>query len=464
MIMQQNDLIAALGTTLGEAAIGIVRLSGEGAVELAAAIFKPRKKELDLTKIASHTLHLGYICDDEGDILDEVLIAVMRAPRSYTRDDVVEIYCHGGIIPVRRVLDLVLKKGARLAEPGEFTKRAFLSGRIDLAQAEAVLDLIRAQSNKGAELACRQLRGGVSDKIKNMRDQLKRIMAEIEAEIDFPDDVDPVPAELRAEQIKSVEEKAAELVRGSNLGRIYREGLRTVLLGKPNVGKSTLLNLLLDEERALVTEVPGTTRDLIEEMLVLEGIPLRIIDTAGIREGVGLVEALGIERAKKAVEEAELVLAVFDAADEITEDDLRVFELLKGKKAIILLNKVDLKEKKQDPRLIRQYVDEETPIIEISAKTGWGKEKLVDAIVQLIGGGQVSRESDLITRKRHQIAMEKVVDRLQSAIKGVEAELPLEFIALDLWDAWSALGEITGETALPEEVINSIFEEFCIGK
>ncbi|MFY9140333.1 MAG: tRNA uridine-5-carboxymethylaminomethyl(34) synthesis GTPase MnmE [Thermacetogeniaceae bacterium] len=462
--MQQNDLIAALGTTLGEAAIGIVRLSGEGAVELAAAIFKPRKKELDLTKIASHTLHLGYICDDEGDILDEVLIAVMRAPRSYTRDDVVEIYCHGGIIPVRRVLDLVLKKGARLAEPGEFTKRAFLSGRIDLAQAEAVLDLIRAQSNKGAELACRQLRGGVSDKIKNMRDQLKRIMAEIEAEIDFPDDVDPVPAELRAEQIKSVEEKAAELVRGSNLGRIYREGLRTVLLGKPNVGKSTLLNLLLDEERALVTEVPGTTRDLIEEMLVLEGIPLRIIDTAGIREGVGLVEALGIERAKKAVEEAELVLAVFDAADEITEDDLRVFELLKGKKAIILLNKVDLKEKKQDPRLIRQYVDEETPIIEISAKTGWGKEKLVDAIVQLIGGGQVSRESDLITRKRHQIAMEKVVDRLQSAIKGVEAELPLEFIALDLWDAWSALGEITGETALPEEVINSIFEEFCIGK
>ncbi len=462
--MQQNDLIAALGTTLGEAAIGIVRLSGEGAVELAAAIFKPRKKELDLTKIASHTLHLGYICDDEGDILDEVLIAVMRAPRSYTRDDVVEIYCHGGIIPVRRVLDLVLKKGARLAEPGEFTKRAFLSGRIDLAQAEAVLDLIRAQSNKGAELACRQLRGGVSDKIKNMRDQLKRIMAEIEAEIDFPDDVDPVPAELRAEQIKSVEEKAAELVRGSNLGRIYREGLRTVLLGKPNVGKSTLLNLLLDEERALVTEVPGTTRDLIEEMLVLEGIPLRIIDTAGIREGVGLVEALGIERAKKAVEEAELVLAVFDAADEITEDDLRVFELLKGKKAIILLNKVDLKEKKQDPRLIRQYVDEETPIIEISAKTGWGKEKLVDAIVQLIGGGQVSRESDLITRKRHQIAMEKVVDRLQSAIKGVEAELPLEFIALDLWDAWSALGEITGETALPEEVINAIFEEFCIGK
>lgn len=462
--MQQNDLIAALGTTLGEAAIGIVRLSGEGAVDLAASIFKPRKKDLDLSKTASHTLHLGYICDNDGDILDEVLITVMRAPRSYTRDDVVEIYCHGGVIPVRRVLDLVLKKGARLAEPGEFTKRAFLSGRIDLAQAEAVLDLIRAQSNKGAELACRQLRGGVSGKIRDMRNQLKRIMAEIEAEIDFPDDVDPVPPKLRAKQIKMVEDKAAEMIRGSNLGRIYREGLRTVLLGKPNVGKSTLLNLLLDEERALVTEIPGTTRDLIEEMLVLEGIPLRIIDTAGIREGVGLVEALGIDRAKKAVEEAELVLAVFDAADEITEDDLRVFEMLKGKKTIILLNKVDIKEQKLDPHLIRQYIEGETPIIEMSAKMGWGKEKLVDAVVQVIGSGQISREAELMTRKRHQIAMEKVVDRLQSAIKGVEAELPLEFVALDLWDAWSALGEITGETALPEEVINSIFEEFCIGK
>ena len=462
--MQQNDLIAALGTTLGEAAIGIVRLSGEGAVELAACIFKPRKKDLDLKKIASHTMHLGYICGNDGDVIDEVLITVMRAPHSYTRDDVVEIYCHGGIIPVRRVLDLVLKKGARLAEPGEFTKRAFLSGRIDLAQAEAVLDLIRAQSNKGAELACRQLRGGVSDKIKDMRNQLKRIMAEIEAEIDFPDDVDPVPPGVRAQQIKMVEDKAAELVRGSSLGRVYREGLRTVLLGKPNVGKSTLMNLLLDEERALVTEVPGTTRDLIEEMLVVEGIPLRIIDTAGIREGVGLVESLGIERAKKAVEEAELVLAVFDAADEITEDDLRVIELLKGKKAIILLNKVDLKEKIQGPHLFGQYTDGDTPIIEISAKMGWGKEKLVDAIVQVIGGGQISRESDLMTRKRHQIAMEKVVVRLQSAVKGVEAEVPLEFIALDLWDAWSALGEITGETALPEEVINAIFEEFCIGK
>lgn len=462
-MMQQNDLIAALGTTIGEAAIGIVRLSGEGAVELASSIFRPRKKDLEI-KNTSHSLHLGYICDDNGDILDEVLITVMRAPHSYTREDVVEIYCHGGIIPVRRVLDLVLKKGARLAEPGEFTKRAFLSGRIDLAQAEAVLDLIRAQSEKGAELACRQLRGGVSEKIRDMRDQLKRIMAEIEAEIDFPDDVDPVPVEVRVEQIKKVEEQAREMIRGSNIGRIYREGLQTVLLGKPNVGKSTMLNLLLDEERALVTEIPGTTRDIIEETIVVEGIPLRIIDTAGIREGVGLVEALGIERAKKAVEDAELVLAVFDAADEITEDDLRVFELLKGKKAIVLLNKVDIKEQKLDPQKIGQYIERDAPVIEMSAKMGWGKEKLVEAIIQVVGGGQISRESDLMTRKRHQMAMEKVVDRLQSAVKGVEAEMPLEFIALDLWDAWSALGEITGETALPEEVINSIFEEFCIGK
>jgi tRNA modification GTPase len=462
-MVKESDLIAALGTTLGEAAIGIVRMSGRGAVELAASIFRPHKKGLDLTAVPSHTMHLGYIYGDD-EIIDQVLISIMRGPHSYTREDVVEIYCHGGIIPVRRTLDLVIKQGARVAEPGEFTKRAFLNGRIDLAQAEAVLDLIRAHSTKGAEIACRQLSGNISAKISEIRNELKKIMVVIEAEIDFPDDVDPVPIEEKAEHIKLLRDQAYDLIKGSNIGRVYREGLTTVLLGKPNVGKSTLLNMLLGEERALVTDIPGTTRDLIEEILVIEGIPLRIIDTAGIREGVGVVESLGIDRAKKTVEQAELILAVFDAASEFSEEDQLVLNLINGKNAIILLNKVDLKEIKIDQDIIEQHLEQKLPMIEVSAKMGWGKKDLADNILQVVGGGHISSESPMLTRKRHQVALEKVVDRLNSALNGVKMEIPLEFIALDLWDAWSALGEITGETALPEEVISSIFAEFCIGK
>jgi tRNA modification GTPase len=317
--MREKDLIAALGTALGEAAISMIRLSGEGAVELVASIFKPRNKDLDLLKVASHTVTLGYICDDQGDIIDEVLVCVMRAPRTYTREDVVEIFCHGGILPVRSVMDLVLQKGARIAEPGEFTKRAFLNGRIDLAQAEAVLDLIRARSSKGAELACNQLTGKISAGIGKLRDELKSVLAQIEAEIDFPEDVDPLPKGERLQRIAVLKERVDLLLKGATLGRIYREGLQTVLVGKPNVGKSTLLNMLLGEERALVTDIPGTTRDLIEEMLVLDGIPLRIVDTAGIRESMGLVESLGIERAKDALEQADLVLALFDVTTGITD-------------------------------------------------------------------------------------------------------------------------------------------------
>lgn len=461
--MREKDLIAALGTALGEAAISMIRLSGEGAVELVASIFKPRNKDLDILKVASHTVTLGYIYDDQGDIIDEVLVCVMRAPRTYTREDVVEIFCHGGILPVRSVMDLVLQKGARIAEPGEFTKRAFLNGRIDLAQAEAVLDLIRARSSKGAELACNQLTGKISAGIGKLREELKRVLAQIEAEIDFPEDVDPLPKGERLQRIAVLKERVDLLLKGATLGRIYREGLQTVLVGKPNVGKSTLLNMLLGEERALVTDIPGTTRDLIEEMLVLEGIPLRIVDTAGIRESMGLVESLGIERAKDALEQADLVLALFDVTTGITDDDLVVLHLLHGKKGVVLLNKADLPQKQIDPQTMMEHVGDQFPVIEISSKLGWGQKELADAILNVIGAGHIAGETVLLTRKRHQVALEKVKDRLVSAQIAINGNLPLEFIAVDIWDAWSALGEIIGET-LPDEIISSIFSEFCVGK
>ncbi|MGB4504558.1 MAG: tRNA uridine-5-carboxymethylaminomethyl(34) synthesis GTPase MnmE [Syntrophaceticus sp.] len=460
--MQENDLIAALGTALGEAAISIIRLSGKGAVKLAASIFKPRKKNLDLLTVESHTVHLGYICDGSN-IVDEVLLCVMKSPRTYTREDVVEIYCHGGVLPARRVLDLVLEKGARIAEPGEFTKRAFLNGRIDLTQAEAVLDLIRARCNKGADLACEQLTGKLAAGIGELKNEIKSILAQIEAEIDFPEDVEPLPQKELLEKVSLIQEKVVHLLEGVQIGRLYREGLTTVLVGKPNVGKSTLLNMLIGEERALVTEVPGTTRDLIEEVLVIEGIPLRIIDTAGIRENVGLVESLGIERAKDVIEQADLVLALFDLTTGITEEDILVLNLIKGKKGIILLNKVDIKQKQINLEIIKNYVGDQFPIIEISSKLGWGSKELAKAILNVVGAEHISGEAVLLTRKRHQVALEKVKDHLDSAYLAINADLPLEFIAIDLWDAFSTMGEITGET-VSEEVIDSIFSEFCIGK
>jgi tRNA modification GTPase len=429
--MREKDLIAALGTALGEAAISMIRLSGEGAVELVASIFKPRNKDLDLLKVASHTVTLGYICDDQGDIIDEVLVCVMRAPRTYTREDVVEIFCHGGILPVRSVMDLVLQKGAR--------------------------------SSKGAELACNQLTGKISAGIGKLRDELKSVLAQIEAEIDFPEDVDPLPKGERLQRIAVLKERVDLLLKGATLGRIYREGLQTVLVGKPNVGKSTLLNMLLGEERALVTDIPGTTRDLIEEMLVLDGIPLRIVDTAGIRESMGLVESLGIERAKDALEQADLVLALFDVTTGITDDDLVVLHLLHGKKGVVLLNKADLPQKQIDPQTMMEHVGDQFPVIEISSKLGWGQKELADAILNVIGAGHIAGETVLLTRKRHQVALEKVKDRLVSAQIAINGNLPLEFIAVDIWDAWSALGEIIGET-LPDEIISSIFSEFCVGK
>lgn len=457
-----EDIIAALATPLGEAAIGIVRISGCGAVEFVESIFKPRKKGFNLTDAETHTVHLGYICEKTGEIIDEVLVCVMRAPRTYTREDIVEIYCHGGIIPVRRVLEIVLKSGARLAEPGEFTKRAFLNGRIDLVQAEAVLDLIRAKTDQGADLAVRQIRGVLSENIIKIKNDVVDILKKIEAELDFPEDVESEDRLIIVSKIENAISEIESILRGACFGRIYREGIEIVLLGKPNVGKSTLLNKILNEDRALVTDIPGTTRDLIEETINIKGVPVKIIDTAGIREHADIIEKLGIQKTKEAVDRADLVLAVLDASTGIEEEDKIIMNMIKGKPGVILINKIDVSEsviKKED---LINYIDGK-PVVEISARFGWGQEELENAILHVIGAGIVQKESVLITRERHQRALERTKEYLVNAKKGLNDGFPIDCVAVDIWDALNAVCEITGEVAT-EDIINEIFSDFCIGK
>lgn len=459
---ETSDIIAALGTPLGEAAIGIVRLSGSGSIKLVEGIFRSRHPALKLSQVTSHTVHLGLICNSEGEVLDEVLVCVMRAPRTYTREDVVEIYCHGGITPVRHVLDLVLDKGARLAEPGEFTKRAFLNGRIDLVQAEAVLDVIRARTRASVGLALKQLKGNLSAAIYELRDELRHVLAEAEAELDFPEDVEARSSPAWIYKLGILRKKIDKLIAGGKIGRLYREGLATTLVGKPNVGKSTLLNLLLGEERVLVTEVPGTTRDIIEEVITLRGIPLRLIDTAGIREHAGVVECLGIKRAREAAARADLVLVVLDAETGLTREDFLVLDLLHGKKGVVILNKVDSTARRLDKGDVAPWVDGR-PVVELSAKYGWGLDSLEEKIWEVIGAGVVGGEELVVTKARHQSVLIRVRGSLDEALEGLKGGLPLDCVTLDLREAWSSLGEITGET-IGEEVVDEIFREFCIGK
>jgi len=461
-LCKDEDIIAALGTPLGEGAIAIVRLSGKGSLELVGRVFKARRKSLDFLELPSHRMTLGLIVDLKGRVLDEVLVCPMRAPYTYTREDVVEIYCHGGILAVRRVLELILSLGARLAEPGEFTKRAFVNGRIDLAQAEAVLDIIRARSQMGMDLALKQLSGGLSSVVASLREDLKGILAEVEAEIDFPEDVEAQDKDAIINKIKSIIEKIDSFLGSAEAGRVYREGLATVLIGKPNVGKSTLLNQIIGEQRAIVTDIPGTTRDIIEEVVNVNGIPLRLIDTAGIREEAGPVEKLGIERTKDAVERADIIIAIFDTTSPLLEDDRLVLENLRGKPSIILINKIDMQERRLEKSELEDLVGN-IPIIEISARYGWGIEELKTALVEIVGAKKVTGEAVMITRARHKAALERTRESLSNAIKAIEAGFPADCIAVDLWDAWTSLGEITGDN-INEEIIDHIFEDFCIGK
>ncbi|MGH2331985.1 tRNA uridine-5-carboxymethylaminomethyl(34) synthesis GTPase MnmE [Thermoanaerobacter mathranii] len=457
------DTIAAISTFPGEAGIGIVRISGDDALEIISKIFKPYKAK-DIKKVKSHTLHYGHIVDPETqEIYDEVLVSIMKKPNTYTREDIVEINCHGGIVITSKILELVLKQGARLAEPGEFTKRAFLNGRIDLSQAEAVIDIITAKTMLANKYAQKQLAGYVGSRIKEMKDKIMGLLVHLLALIDFPEeDVEELERKEMLETAKEIVEDIDKLIVSSESGRIIREGLKTAIIGKPNVGKSSLLNALLKENRAIVTDIPGTTRDIIEEYINVKGIPIKLIDTAGIRDTDELVEKIGVERSKEVLAEADLILFVLDASRELSEEDYQIFDILTEKNIIFVLNKIDLPKKIDESKL--KSLIKDGIIIEVSTVEGIGLEKLENAIYDLVFRGDINlREEEIVINSRHKEALINAKKYMESCVKAIEMGYSEDLITIDLNAALDQLGKITGETAT-EDLINEIFERFCVGK
>ncbi|MCS7214847.1 MAG: tRNA uridine-5-carboxymethylaminomethyl(34) synthesis GTPase MnmE [Thermodesulfovibrio sp.] len=460
MISSEFDTIAAISTPLGEGGIGIIRISGKQAIAIASKIFYS-PKGINLQNVKTHTIHYGFIVDPSTqEIVDEVLVTVMRAPNTYTREDIVEINCHAGYITLKRILDIALHEGARLAEPGEFTKRAFLRGRIDLSQAESVIDLIRAKTEQAQKIALEHLSGKLSRKINELRDSLMRVCAHVEAYIDFPEeDIDGFTETEIIGEITNIKEEIKKLIEGYEEGKIYREGLTTAIVGKPNVGKSSLLNALLMKDRAIVTEVPGTTRDIIEEYVNIKGMPLKIVDTAGIRQAHDLVEAEGIKRTLRAVELAELVLLVLDSSRPLDSLDEEIISKIAQKRIIIVINKKDIKSKEfQLPDSLKNK-----PIVEISALKGEGIEELKELIFKTTISGKYEQEGLVVTKLRHKLALDKALDALENALQTFKNKEPLEITAMFLREALSFLGQIVG-VVTSEEILNLIFSEFCIGK
>lgn len=461
--MFQDDTISAVATAIGEGGIGIIRISGPESVAIVDKLFVG-SHGLKATMVDSHRICYGSIIDpDAGYTVDEVLLLIMKAPRSYTREDVVEIHCHGGPVPLRNILELTLKLGARLAEPGEFTKRAFLNGRLDLTQAEAVIDIIRAKTDASLKLAVNHLSGQLSEVIYSVRDAALEMIAHLEAAIDFPeDDIEEVTSQQVDDQLIPLLAKLDHLLATAQTGRILREGLQTVIIGKPNVGKSSLLNALLREKRAIVTDIPGTTRDIIEEYVNIRGIPLKIVDTAGIRETEDIVEQLGVQRAREFVDKADLILLLLDSSSPLTEEDKQVLELLAGRQALVLMNKTDLPQK-LDMSAIMQY-SKEYQLLRISVQDGSGMDALEEAIVEKVYSGQVTQsEGAYVTNVRHVALLRQAYQHLEEARNTIAMNMPPDCIVVDLRAAWEKLGEITGDTA-GEDLLDQIFSRFCIGK
>lgn len=454
--------IAAISSAVGEAGIGIVRMSGNKSLSIANEIFKGSKVK-EITEDKSRRMIYGHIVDGD-EIIDEVLISYMKGPYTYTREDIVEVYCHGGIIPVKKILDLILSKGARLAEPGEFTKRAFLNGRLDLSQAEAVMDMINAKTEKSYQASLNQLEGNLSEEIRRIRDELLDIIARVEASIDYPgeDDVEDVAYEEIIDKGSKVKLSIEELLKTADRGTILRDGLNTVILGKPNVGKSSLLNALLRENRAIVTDIPGTTRDVIEEFINIDGIPLKLVDTAGIRDTEDLVEKIGVDKARNMVDSADLIIAVFDSSKEMDDEDREIIDLIKDKKSIVIINKVDLEEK-LDRSLINEKLKEKV-IIESSIISNIGLDQLEEAIKDMFYSGELELESDLVvTNIRHKDQLKKALKNIEDVIEAANLNVPVDCVEVDLKDCWENLGEISGDT-IEEDILDKIFSEFCLGK
>lgn len=447
--------IAAISTPIGHGGIGIVRVSGDDALKIIEKVFVPKNKG----KFKPYTLKFGNIIDEQGNVLDQVLISFFKAPRTYTGEDICEVNCHGGLIVTKQILDLLLKNGACMAEPGEFTKRAFLNGKIDLTQAEAVIDLINSKSAKENSASVKQIEGFLGEKINEIKKNIIDLLVDIEANIDYPEyDVE----EVRREKIKQVLENAVskieKLESTFESGRVLREGVNTAIIGKPNVGKSSLLNALLRENRAIVTEIAGTTRDTIEEYVTIRGIPLKLIDTAGIRDTSDIVESIGIEKSKKAIAEAELVLLILDSTSELTNEDKALLELVKGKKHIVLINKIDV------GSMISAEKLEDENVIKLSIKNGEGLEALESRIETMFELDNLNSENTVIlTNSRHQALILKAKEGIINALNSTKNGLPLDMLSIDISEAIQNLGEITGET-VSEEVISGIFAKFCLGK
>lgn len=455
------DTIAAISTPIGEGGIAIVRVSGPDAISTVDKVYKGKRK---LSTVDSHTIHYGWIVDPKtNEKVDETLVSVMKAPRTFTGENVVEVNVHGGIVSVNRVLQLILDAGARLAEPGEFTKRAFLHGRIDLSQAEAVIDLIRSKTDRAMKVALSQVEGKLSKEIRSIRQALLELMAHIEVHIDYPEhDEEEVTYQHIEQQVVGIRNRIAVLEKKGNEGKILREGIETAIIGRPNVGKSSLLNALAKESRAIVTDIPGTTRDIIEEYVNIRGIPLKLIDTAGIRETEDIVERIGVERSRKAIEKADLVLLMLNQAEPITEEDEQLFELVKGSNVIVVLNKIDLPSK-VDVEQIRRWF-EGRPVVSISLMTEEGLDALEEAVSRLFLAGKVaSDDPTYISNARHIQLLRQALQSLDDAYVGVKDRLPYDMIAIDLKRAWLFLGEIIGD-AVSDDLITQIFSQFCLGK
>lgn len=456
-----GDTIAAVATAMTASGIGIVRISGGDALEIAGRVYRSKGGKKDIRKAASHTIHYGFIYDGEQ-LIDEVLVMIMKDPRSYTGEDTVEIDCHGGVLAMRKVLDAVIHAGARPAEPGEFTKRAFLNGRIDLSQAEAVMDVIQAQSEYALKSSMSQLKGSLLQSIQKIRSAIIYQVAYIESALDDPEHIslDGYGQEL-AEVVKKEKEKLKRLIDSFSEGKMIREGIRTVIVGKPNAGKSSLLNCLVGEEKAIVTDIAGTTRDVLEETIILQGISLKMMDTAGIRNTEDTVEKIGVERARTYAKDADLILYVVDTSTELDENDEEILELLKEKKAIVLLNKSDL-----TPVVTVEMLQKKTsqPIIPISARMEQGVDRLEEKIREMFFQGDISFNDEVyITNVRHKNALEDAYASLTMVENSIAMEMPEDFFSIDLMSAYEALGSITGES-VGEDLVNEIFSKFCTGK
>lgn len=459
--MKEFDTIAAAATAMSSSGIGIIRISGDEAYSVMQKIFRPHNPEKKMNEQPPYTVHYGTIADGE-EILDEVLVILMKAPHSYTAEDTVEIDCHGGRLVMQRILDLVLRNGARPAQPGEFTKRAFLNGRIDLSQAEAVMDLIQSRNKLALRSSVSQLQGSVKQEIEKLRSSILYEMAYLEAALDDPEHISlDGYSEKLLKKVQDICSETEHLVNSSENGRLLREGIKTVILGKPNAGKSSLLNVLLGEERAIVTEIEGTTRDVLEEQLQLGDLSLSLLDTAGIRSTEDVVEQIGVERARKQAEDADLILYVADSSRPLDESDEEILELLKGKNALVLLNKSDL-----NPVLTFEMMQSKTEhkILMISAKEEQGIHELEEEIRSMFFHGEIDFNDEvLITNMRHKAALLEAKKSLEMVMESIQNGMPEDFYTIDLTDAYQALGRIVGEE-MGEDLINEIFGKFCMGK